>query len=237
MFRDIQQIHHASQLHWTVITSPARFNHTVELECTIDGVLNTNLPRKWERESRILTSKNKSTKPEKYRERITSSSFVLQILNFDVSDLGKDYTCKYGFDVYSSILSITKANFELHPTNRSLKKSWNITGGHLIVNLEFFQVYPVPLCEVVYNNRNVTNEILTRSDHVGVVYKSLVSLNISVESSCQTDLEIRCSVGTSSILKENPQIEDEKCKSDGNKCRKSYSHSYIIELKGEKQIG
>lgn len=102
----------ARHLQWKVITTPAVFNKPVELECTTGGVLNTNVTRKWERGSRILTSKNKSTDPKKYRERITYKSFILQILNFNISDLDEDYACIYGFDVHTSSLSITKANFE-----------------------------------------------------------------------------------------------------------------------------
>lgn len=210
----------ASHLHWTVITSPAIFYGTVELKCTIDGVLEEHITRKWERGMWIIISKNKTTDYEKFRERITNDSFVLQILNFNVSDLGRDYTCKYGFDVYTSHLSIAMADFELHPTNQTLRKSWNVTDGYLVVTLDFFLVYPVPVCEVFFNNFNFTKHILTKSEHVGVVYSFLLSLNISVNSSCQTNIKISCLVGTSEIIIENSQTDDKFCRSDGNKANR-----------------
>lgn len=185
---------------WFVNTSPAIFYKTVELFCKVNGHLNTSTTRKWERDHFILTSKNKSIDSTKYRERLTVNGFALQIMNFQYSDLNKEYFCVYGFNKRHSNLTINMANFEMHPVNETVTRTCHVTAGILKVLIQFSLVYPIPRCKALYNEKFLAKSIKIRPHHDGVFYSTNVTIEESIGSMCLKTLKISCTVGSTDFV-------------------------------------
>ncbi|CAC5372889.1 unnamed protein product [Mytilus coruscus] len=211
---------------WFVNTSPAIFYKTVELFCKVNGHLNTSTTRKWERDHFILTSKNKSIDSTKYRERLTVNGFALQIMNFQYSDLNKEYFCVYGFNKRHSNLTINMANFEMHPVNETVTRTCHVTAGILKVLIQFSLVYPIPRCKALYNEKFLAKSIKIRPHHDGVFYSTNVTIEESIGSMCLKTLKISCTVGSTDFV-----IMDFSTCSDHTKNCKNFGRRKVFGAK------
>lgn len=92
-------------VYWEVKTNPIIFGKDVYLFCHLPRNFSMDSSRQWKSGSSLLSFDEGPIDVNKYAGILDTDGFTLIIKYFAVEDFRRSYTCSYGFDKYTQILT------------------------------------------------------------------------------------------------------------------------------------
>ncbi|CAC5406484.1 unnamed protein product [Mytilus coruscus] len=194
------QIASVSTVVWNITSDPVIFGESVTLKCYVQfGTCNKMEWRKWSGGiyNMLICLNGQSYFKDKYKMKLSNKSqdYELEILHFDESDVGCNYTCSCGFDLYTHKLMLK--NYIYYP------KTYFVSDAQVNIDMltgiiTMRNVFPIPRCVVRYGNINQYMIFATISrfdftytyDEISTRYKFNVK-----KARCAIYVTIKCSLG------------------------------------------
>ncbi|XP_052082074.1 uncharacterized protein LOC127719805 [Mytilus californianus] len=192
----------ADEIFWEVLNPPIRFGSNVQLKCNIKCCLrNVTTAASWElkwpnKTHETISFDELSLKPSKYDILVGKDGCILVIKNFVMMDVPPTYICRFKFNNFSKSLNLHNEKFEMLPTPSTMKIVTETDGGFYNIIVNFFKVYPRPMCNARIKDRNITSQIKEQVIEEEFFYKGNYSLSLQIISGLLTMV---CKIGESNF--------------------------------------
>lgn len=178
-------------------TKPMILGKEVTLRCNGNDCPLQN-SKKWlgGKNNELLCLSNTSKDSSKYVMKTNGSSFDLIIKQFSFSDTNCEYTCACGFLQYTDMLKLEEGNVISPPT--IYENSHTAENGKLLIAISI-QVYPLPTCEITYQEVSSPVNITATDIHGGhnELFKVRLHHIFDTDSvNCIGNLDLTCRIGS-----------------------------------------
>ncbi|XP_052089016.1 uncharacterized protein LOC127725782 isoform X2 [Mytilus californianus] len=187
---------------WKIVNPPIVFGQTARLSCLVELKTNNYSTPTWTGGANYSTIAFHGSTADKKKYRVTNIhrndrfESVLEIFNFRESDVNCDYSCSFGFHENRKRLRLTEEHFVFPIEPKTTTVLSTMRNGHLDIILELRKVYPVPKCQVLLNEEEVTNRVKTHVRMNGIFYSMNETLHhFGNHEACSVLLTISCNMG------------------------------------------
>ncbi|XP_071180699.1 uncharacterized protein [Mytilus edulis] len=190
-----------------MLTKPVVFGESVQLACMANE---TEIPldkphsRSWSGGpyNALLCMNGVSADSSKYNEEKgkEKNQYNLKIRNFSVMDVNCEYKCVFGVDITRLTLHLNQKDYEYLPSRESTTVVSSLRHGHFSVTITFVKVWPIPVCEIIFERLNFAKRIRVSKTKNGKLFSANMSLEHVFKSDvCSGDMLISCRIGTKNI--------------------------------------
>lgn len=220
-----------AEIKWEIKTKPVILGKEAILTCNGYNCPPEN-SKKWlgGKNYDLLCFDNESKKSSKYVMMTNGTSFDLMIKNFSLSDTNCEYTCACGFLQYTNTLKLEDGNEMFPPTVN--KTMYSEKGDKLFIYIAI-EVYPMPTCEITYQEISSPVNITSTDIHEGHYGLHLVRLHHIFDmdhENCIGNLNLTCKIGSHNYIVTEERLDF--CKDHHKKINYFLSDHLIIGTSG-----